>query len=89
MALSCSSDGNTSACHLAFLAETDFSFEERTFTLEEALEAEELFLTSATQFVMPVTTLDGHSIHNGAPGPATMRLREIYLDYAKDGGKLG
>lgn len=81
--------GITRKALLAFLAETDFSFEERTFTLEEALEAEELFLTSATQFVMPVTTLDGHSIHNGAPGPATMRLREIYLDYAKDGGKLG
>lgn len=81
--------GVTRKALLAFLAETDFSFEERTFTLEEALEAEELFLTSATQFVMPVTTLDGHSIHNGAPGPATMRLREIYLDYAKDGGKLG
>lgn len=81
--------GITRKALLAFLAETDFCFEERTFTLEEALEAEELFLTSATQFVMPVTTLDGHSIHNGAPGPATMRLREIYLDYAKDGGKLG
>lgn len=81
--------GITRKALLAFLAETDFSFEERTFTLEEAFEAEELFLTSATQFVMPVTTLDGHSIHNGAPGPVTMRLREIYLEHAKDGGKLG
>ena len=81
--------GITRKALLAFLAETDFAFEERTFTLEEAFDAEELFLTSATQFVMPVTTLDGHSIHNGAPGPVTMRLRELYLEHAKDGGKLG
>jgi D-alanine transaminase len=81
--------GITRKALLAFLAETDFSFEERPFTLQEALEAEELFLTSATQFVMPVTTLDGHSIHNGAPGPVTMRLRELYLEHAKAGGKLG
>jgi D-alanine transaminase len=38
---------------------------------------------------MPVTTIDGHSIHNGAPGPATLRLREIYLDHARKGGVLG
>ncbi len=81
--------GITRKAVLAFIAETDFTFEERSFTLQEAIDAEEVFITSATSFVMPVTTLDGHSIHNGAPGPATLRLREIYLDFAKKGGVLG
>lgn len=81
--------GITRKAVLAFLAESGFSFEEREFTLEEALDAEEAFITSATSLVMPVTTIDGHSIHNGAPGPATLRLREIYLDYARKGGVLG
>lgn len=81
--------GITRTAVLAFLAESGFSFEEREFTLEEALDAEEAFITSATSLVMPVTTIDGHSIHNGAPGPATIRLREIYLDYARKGGVLG
>ena len=81
--------GITRKAVLAFLAESGFSFEEREFTLAEALDAEEAFITSATSLVMPVTTIDGHSIHNGAPGPATLRLREIYLDYARKGGVLG
>ena len=81
--------GITRTAVLAFLAESGFSFEEREFTLDEALDAEEAFITSATSLVMPVTTIDGHSIHNGAPGPATLRLREIYLDHARKGGVLG
>lgn len=81
--------GITRKAVLAFLAESGFSFEEREFTLEEALDAEEAFITSATSLVMPVTMIDGHSIHNGAPGPAALRLREIYLDYARKGGVLG
>lgn len=81
--------GITRKAVLAFLAESGFAFEEREFTLEEALDAEEAFITSATSLVMPVTTIDGHSIHNGAPGPATLRLREIYLDHARKGGVLG
>lgn len=81
--------GITRKAVLAFLAESGFSFEEREFTLAEALDAEEAFITSANSFVMPVTTIDGHSIHNGAPGPATLRLREIYIDHARNGGVLG
>ena len=81
--------GITRTAVLAFLAESGFAFEEREFTLDEALDAEEAFITSATSLVMPVTTIDGHSIHNGAPGPVTIRLREIYLDHARKGGVLG
>jgi D-alanine transaminase len=81
--------GITRKAVLAYLAESGFSFEEREFTLEEALDAEEAFITSATSLVMPVTTIDGHTIHNGAPGPTAQRLREIYIDYARKGGVLG
>lgn len=81
--------GITRKAVLAFLAETGFSFEERTFTVEEALDADEAFITSATSLVMPVTSIDGHTIHNGAPGPTALRLREIYVDFARKGGVLG
>lgn len=81
--------GITRKAVLAFLAESDFTFEEREFTLDEALDAEEAFITSATSMVMPVTSIDGHSIHNGAPGPATLRLRELYIAHARQGGALG
>lgn len=81
--------GITRKAVLAFVAESGFSFEEREFTLDEALDAEEAFITSATSLVMPVTSIDGHTIHNGAPGPTALRLREIYLDFARKGGVLG
>lgn len=81
--------GITRKAVLAFLAETGFTFEEREFTLTEALDAEECFITSATSLVMPVVSIDGHTIHNGAPGPTAIRLREIYLDFARKGGVLG
>ncbi|SEF67914.1 D-amino-acid transaminase [Bosea lathyri] len=81
--------GITRKAVLAFLAESGFTFEEREFTLEEALDAEEAFITSATSLVMPVTTIDGHTIHNGAPGPTALRLREIYIAFARKGGVLG
>ena len=81
--------GITRKAVLAFIAESGFTFEEREFTLAEALDAEEAFITSATSMVMPVSSIDGHTIHNGAPGPTTLRLREIYIDFARKGGVLG
>lgn len=81
--------GITRKALLAFLTETGFTFEERAFTLSEVLDAEEAFITSANSFVMPVVQIDGHTIHNGAPGPSALRLREIYLDFARKGGVLG
>lgn len=81
--------GITRQAVLAFIAESGYAFEEREFTLAEALDAEEAFITSATSLVMPVVSIDGHTIHNGAPGPAAIRLREIYLSFAGKGGALG
>lgn len=59
------------------------TFEERAFSVEEAHEAREAFLTSSSNFIVPVTRIDGKSIGNGHPGLLTMRLREGYLDYVK------
>ena len=56
--------------------------EERKFTIEEALNADEAFLTSASTFVLPIVELDGQQIGDGTPGPVARRMREIYLDEA-------
>lgn len=52
---------------------------ERAYTLDDAREADECFLTSATNFVIPITQIDDAVIGNGAPGPITLRLRDAYL----------
>jgi D-alanine transaminase len=56
--------------------------EERAFTPEEAYEADEAFLTSATNFVLPIIEIDGKRIGGGQPGPVVRKLREIYLEEA-------
>lgn len=81
--------GITRKAVLALLDETGFTFEERPFSLAEALDADEAFYTSANAFVMPVIDIDGHRIGGGQPGPVARRLREIYLDHARKGGILG
>ena len=55
---------------------------ERKFTPQEAYEADEAFLTSASQFVMPIVEIDGKRIGGGQPGPVVRKLREIFLKEA-------
>ncbi|MFC4723759.1 D-amino-acid transaminase [Glycocaulis abyssi] len=52
--------------------------EERAFTVEEALSAREAFISSATSMVMPVVSIDGRPVANGAPGSLAGALRESY-----------
>ena len=56
--------------------------EERKFTPEEAYAADEAFLTSASQFVMPIVEIDGHRVGGGQPGPVVRKLRELFLEEA-------
>ncbi len=57
--------------------------EERAFTVEEAYAAREAFVTSATQSVMPVVSIDGRPIGNGAPGLIATALRRDYHSHAE------
>jgi D-alanine transaminase len=57
--------------------------EERAFTPDEAYAADEAFLTSASQFVMPIVEIDGRRVGGGQPGPVTRKLREFFLEEAQ------
>jgi D-alanine transaminase len=56
--------------------------EERPFTVAEAKAAREAFLSSASTFVTPVTSIDGQPVGNGHPGSTALALRQAYIDYA-------
>lgn len=62
--------------------------EERAFTPEEVRGASEAFLTSATQTVIPVVSIDGYNIGSGKPGPLAIRLREAFHRTAEIGPKI-
>lgn len=81
--------GCTRRALLRLCAEKDIRLEERAFSPEEAYQAAEAFLTSASSFVMPVVRIDDRMIGAGMPGPLTRRLQKIYLDTALDGSRGG
>ncbi len=55
---------------------------ERAFTVDEAEEAGELFITSATAIVTPITQLNDRIIADGKVGPVSLALRDMYLNMA-------
>jgi D-alanine transaminase len=67
--------------------ERQLRVEERAFTVEEALKAKEVFITSASLFVQAVVKIDGKAVADGKPGPMATRLREIYIDFARATGQ--
>ena len=72
--------GITRAAVLRFAREAQMKVEERPFTIEEAQNAAEAFVTSASAFVMPVVEIDGQPVGTGKVGDIAPRIREIYLE---------
>ena len=62
--------------------EKGVTLEERAFTPDEAYAADEAFLTSASNFVMPIVEIDNKRMGGGQPGPVTRKLREMFLEEA-------
>jgi len=67
------------------MAEAQMTVVERKFTVAEAKAAQEAFISSATGAAVPVVTIDGKMIGNGAPGALTRRIRDLYA--ARSAGK--
>ena len=72
--------GITRSAIIRFAEEAEMEIEERNFSINEAINADEAFITSASCFVTPVVNIDGQNISHGSPGPMTQRLRKIYID---------
>ena len=72
--------GITRSAIIRFAEEAEMEIEERNFSINEAINADEAFITSASSFVTPVVNIDGQNISHGSPGPMTQRLRKIYID---------
>jgi D-alanine transaminase len=64
------------------IAETlSLPVEEKAFTIEEALKAQEAFLTSSTKGVHPIISIDDHPIGKGMMGPITDKLQRAYWHF--------
>lgn len=74
--------GITRAAVLRLAGQATIRIEEAPFTPEEAYEAKEAFITSATAFALSVVKIDDHVVGDGKPGPVVKRLRQLYIDAA-------
>jgi D-alanine transaminase len=75
--------GITRTVVLDVLRAQGLALEERPFTVAEAVAAEEAFVTSASQTVLPVVKIDGKPIGAGKPGPVATALRRKFHRHAE------
>lgn len=75
--------GCTAIAVSALAQKQGLTIERRPFTVDEARAAREAFITSASTLVMPVVSIDGAPVADGAPGPMAARLRELYIARAR------
>lgn len=61
----------------------NLTYSERPFTIDEAKQAKEAFLSAATNLVMPITHIDQVAINDGTPGQTSLKLRAIFHEFAQ------
>ena len=57
---------------------------EKRFTRAELYGANEVFLTSASSFVIPIIQIDNHKINESLVGDISLNLRKLYFDNFKN-----
>ena len=67
------------------MAEVGIAAEERAVSAAELREAREVFITSATSFVKPITSVDGALVGDGTPGPVTRQLFDLFTRHVAGG----
>lgn len=61
--------------------ENNMPIEEVAITEKEFLNADEIWLTSSTKEILPVTTINQQSVNTGKPGPVWQDMHQKYQNY--------
>lgn len=56
----------------------NIALQERLFTIEELAAADEVFISSTSIKILPITTVDSYKIGNGTPGQLTQNLSKLF-----------
>lgn len=70
--------GVTRSIILGLCSPAGLDHEEQAVTLDQALSAQEAFITNSVFEILPVATIDGRAIGSGGPGAITRRLMAAY-----------
>ena len=68
---------------ISIIKKNDLIFEEKIFKKELLFKANEVFMTNATNFIMPIIKVDKIKIGKGLPGVISLLLRKQYLKAIK------
>jgi D-alanine transaminase len=66
---------------LELAAREGLAHREAPIAREQLEQADEVWLTSSTKEVMPVTRLDGRTLGDGRPGPVWRQMRDLYREH--------
>jgi D-alanine transaminase len=81
--------GITYDATLEFARAAGMRMEIRPVRREEALAADEMWISSSTKEVLAVTTVDGKPFSGGEPGPMFRRMYAVFQDHKPSGSRRG
>ncbi|MEM7068511.1 MAG: D-amino acid aminotransferase [Pseudomonadota bacterium] len=71
--------GITRQAMLKVAGEEEMEVTEQVYSLQDAYDADEAFITGASSYIQPVVRIDDRDIGDGKPGEITLKLRAAYL----------
>jgi D-alanine transaminase len=66
---------------LELAATNDIDYQEQDVSASALETANEVWITSTTKEITPVTSMNGHPIGNGTPGPVWRRMMDLFQEY--------
>ena len=75
--------GITRSSVIKFCQINNIEIKEQKINIDDLMEAQEVFLTSSTGFVLPVIEIDGIHVGNGLVGDMVKEIQQIYLEQIK------
>lgn len=73
--------GITRAILLELLANAGIPYQERDISVAELPTADEVWASSSTKELVPITQINGHPVGTGTPGPLWQRVWQLYQTY--------
>ena len=75
--------GITRSSVIKFCKKNNLEIKEQKINVNDLIDAQEVFLTSSTGFVLPVIEVDGRRVGNGLIGDRVREIQKIYLEQIK------
>ncbi|MAX23313.1 MAG: hypothetical protein CMJ19_02320 [Phycisphaeraceae bacterium] len=72
--------GVTRAAVIELAEKLELRVVKRMLTVEDMIDADEVFLTNSSWHILPVTSVEKHTIGDGNAGPITKQLRQALLE---------